>query len=100
MMRLNARMNLPGLQKIMMEFERQSEIMDMKVRAGEVFAGGRGALVCVLDGKMGQVRARCRFTCEVLCNPQLLSCVCCRALLAFAHTCCLRWPCVYMCMCA
>lgn len=33
MMRLNSQVNIPGLQKIMMEFEKQSEIMDMKVRA-------------------------------------------------------------------
>lgn len=30
MSQMNARMNLPQLQKIMMEFERESEIMDMK----------------------------------------------------------------------
>ncbi|EDQ90236.1 uncharacterized protein MONBRDRAFT_20615, partial [Monosiga brevicollis MX1] len=28
--RMNAQMNLPGLQQIMMEFEKQSEMMDMK----------------------------------------------------------------------
>ena len=27
---MNKRVNLPGIQKIMMEFEKQSEIMDMK----------------------------------------------------------------------
>ena len=27
---MNSRMNLPNLQKIMMEFERESEIMDLK----------------------------------------------------------------------
>lgn len=30
MMRLNSQVNIPGLQKIMMEFEKQSEVMDMK----------------------------------------------------------------------
>jgi len=30
MMRMNRQINLPAMQKIMMEFERQSEIMDMK----------------------------------------------------------------------
>jgi charged multivesicular body protein 2A len=27
---MNKRMNLPGIQKIMMDFEKESEIMDMK----------------------------------------------------------------------
>ena len=31
--RMNKRMNLPNLQKIMMQFERESEIMDMKEEA-------------------------------------------------------------------
>jgi charged multivesicular body protein 2A len=30
MMTMNRRMNLPAMQKIMMEFEKQSEMMDMK----------------------------------------------------------------------
>ena len=30
MKRMNSKMNLPQIQKIMMEFEKQSEIMDMK----------------------------------------------------------------------
>ena len=30
MVRMNKQMNIPALQKVMMEFEKQSEMMDMK----------------------------------------------------------------------
>ena len=33
MKRMNSRLNLPSLQKIMMDFERESEIMDLKEEA-------------------------------------------------------------------
>ena len=48
---MNKQMKLPEIQKIMMEFEKQSEIMDMK---GEMMedAIGNSLFVCALGGSI------------------------------------------------
>lgn len=104
MMRMNRQMNIPAMQRIMMEFEKQSEMMDMKEEMmsdtmDDVFGEDQEeeevcvpeACVCRLCMRVLVVSCRaCALCCSFMLPKFLMLLSSCLSLLVRLHTCSLR----------